>query len=153
MKEKIETDLARLLKLGVIEPVQTAEFGATPIVPVPKPNGAVQICGDFKVTVNTYADMQRFPLPHSEELRTALAGGKIFSKVDLGDAYLQLDVDPESRKYPVLSTHIGFFRYNRLPFGFHGAPAIFQSMIEAILQGLPGIIVYFDDIDYREEYG
>ena len=61
IKEKIETDLARLLKLGVIEPVQTAEFKATPNVPVPKPNGVVRICGDFKVTVNTYADMHRFP--------------------------------------------------------------------------------------------
>ena len=96
MKEKIETDLARLLKLGVIDPVQTAEFGATLIVQVPKPNGAVRICGDFKVTVNTYAYMQRFILPHPEELRAALAGGKIFSKVDLADAYLQLKVDPKN---------------------------------------------------------
>ena len=42
--------------------------------------------------------MQRFPLPHPEELRAALAGGKIFSKVDLADAYLQLEDDPESQK-------------------------------------------------------
>ena len=63
--------------------------------------------------------MQRFPLPYPEDLRAALAGGKIFSKVDLADAYLQLEVDPESRKYLVLSTHKGLFRYTRLPFGFH----------------------------------
>ena len=134
MKDKIETDFARLLKLSVIEPVQTAEFGATPIVPVPKPNGPVRICGDFKVTINTYPDMQCYPLPNPEELRAGLADGKIFSKVDRGDAYLQLEVDPESRKYFVLSTHKGLLRYTRLPFGFHGAPAIFQSTIEAILQ-------------------
>ena len=86
MKEMIETDLARLLKHGLIEPVHTAEFESTPIVPVSKPNGAVQIFGNFKVTVNTYADMHRYPLPHPEELRAALAAGKIFSKVDLADA-------------------------------------------------------------------
>ena len=95
----------------MIEPVQTAEFDATLIVPVPKPNGAVRICGDFKITVNKYADMQHYPLPHPEELRAALVGGKIFSKVDLADAYLQLEVDTESRKYLVLSTHKGLFRY------------------------------------------
>ena len=89
--------------------------------------------------------MQRFPLPHPEELRAALAGGKIFLKVDLADAYLQLEVDPESRKYLVLSIHKGLFRYTRLPFGFHGALAIVQSTIKAILQGLPRIIVYLDD--------
>ena len=146
MKEIIETDRARLLKLGVIEPVQKAEFGATPIVPVPKPNGAVRICGDFKVIVNTYPDMKRYPLCHPEALRAALANGKIFSKVDLADAYLQLVVDPESRKYLVFSTHKGLFCYTRLPFRFHGAPAIFQSTIETILQVLPGIIVYLGDI-------
>ena len=53
IRSKIETELDRLLKFKVIEPVQTAECGARPVVPVAKPNGAVRICGDFKVTVNT----------------------------------------------------------------------------------------------------
>ena len=86
LKPKIEADLLRLQGLGVIEPVKTAEFGATPIVPVPKPNGTIRICGDFKVTVNKYADMQRYPLPHPEELRAALTRNRIFSKADLADA-------------------------------------------------------------------
>ena len=42
--------------------------------------------------------MQRYPLPHPDELRAALAGVKIFYKVDLADAYLQMEVDEESRK-------------------------------------------------------
>ena len=57
-----------------------------------------------------------------------------------------MEVDEESRKYLVLSTHKGLFRYTRLPFGFHGAPAIFQAAIDAVLQGLPGVIAYLDDI-------
>ena len=145
-RTKIEADLDRLLKLGVIEPVETAEVGARPIVPVAKFNGTVRICGDFKVTVKAYTDMQRYPLPHPEELRAALSGGKIFSKVDLASAYLQMEVDEESRKYLVVSTHKGHYRYTRLPFGFHGAPAIFQSAIDAILNGLPGVVAYLDDI-------
>ena len=55
MRSKIEADLERLLNLGVIESVDTAECGSTPIVPVLKPNGEVRICGDFKVSVNSYA--------------------------------------------------------------------------------------------------
>ena len=78
IRAKIEADLDRFLKLGVIEQVQTAEFGATLVGPVAEPNWAVRICGDFKVTVNTYADMQRYPLPHPEELRAAIARGKFF---------------------------------------------------------------------------
>lgn len=42
MKEKIDADLTRLFDIGMIEPVQIAESGATPIVPVLKPNSAVR---------------------------------------------------------------------------------------------------------------
>ena len=34
----------------------------------------------------------------------------------------------------------------RLPFGVASAPAIFQRAMDTILQGLPGVICYLDDI-------
>lgn len=113
---------------------------------VSKPNGTVCICRDFKVFVNAYADIQRYSLPHPKELRAALVSGTVFSKIDIADAYLQMDMDLESRKYLVISTHRGLFRYTRLPFGFHGALAIFQSAIDMILHGLSGVAAYLDDI-------
>ena len=57
----------KLLDLDVIEKVDIAEYSTTPIVPVRKPNGQIRICGDFKVTVNRYIDVQQYPLPHVEE--------------------------------------------------------------------------------------
>ena len=51
LKEAIEQDLAQLENLGIIEKVNLSEW-ASPIVPVPKPNGAVRICRDYKITVN-----------------------------------------------------------------------------------------------------
>lgn len=83
---KIEADLDRL-KLGLIEPVQTVVCGSTPVVPVLKSNGTVRYCSDFKVTVNLYADMQRYPVPHLEELQATLFGGKLFMRVELADAF------------------------------------------------------------------
>lgn len=90
--------------------------------------------------------MHRYSFLHPEELMAALVSGALFSKVDLADAYYQIEVDPESRKYFVISTRRGLFRYTRLPFGFCGAPAIFQSTIDMILQGLPGVVEFLDDI-------
>lgn len=46
----------------------------------------------------------------------------------------------------MLSTQKRLFCYTRLPFGFHGASAIFKSAIEIIIQGLPYVIAYLDDI-------
>ena len=45
-----------------------------------------------------------------------------------------------------INTHKGLYTYNRLPFGVASAPAIFQRMIENILQGLKHVCVYIDDI-------
>lgn len=47
--------------------------------------------------------------------------------------------------------HKGLFCFNRLPFGIASAPAIFQRRIESILQGLPGVQAYLDDVLIAEE--
>ena len=46
----------------------------------------------------------------------------------------------------VVNTHKGLFRYTRLPFGISSAPDILQRVIESIIQGIPGVVVYLDDI-------
>ena len=64
----------------------------------------------------------------------------------MAHAYQQLELDEESRKLVVINTQRGLFQYNRLPFGVSAAPAIFQRTIEGVLQGIPNVCVYLDDI-------
>jgi hypothetical protein len=146
LRNAVDKELDRLLEIDVIEPVETAEFGAVPIVTVVKPGGAVRICADFKVGLNRYIDVQQYPLPHIDDLFATLAGGKHFSKVDLADAYLQVEVDEDSRKYLVITTHRGLFRYKRVPFGIASAVAIFQCAIETTVRGLQRTGTYLDDL-------
>ena len=54
LRVKVEHELDRLEKDGVIEPVQFSDWAA-PIVPVVKKDGSVRICGDYKLTVNQAA--------------------------------------------------------------------------------------------------
>nr|XP_037290563.1 uncharacterized protein K02A2.6-like [Rhipicephalus microplus] len=77
--------------------------------------------------------------------------GERFSILDLRDAYNQIPLDKESRKLAVINTHKGLFCFNRLPFGIASAPVIFQRRIESILQGLPGVQAYLDDVLIAEE--
>ena len=101
----------------ILEPVQFADWAA-PIVPVVKSDGkSFRICGDFKLTVNQASKLDRYPIPKVEDLFLKLTGGKAFTKLDVSQAYQQLVLDEESRKYAVINTHRGLFRYNRLRFG------------------------------------
>ena len=140
----MEAELQRLEDAGIIEPVQFADWAA-PIVPVVKSDKeSIRICGDFKVTVNKASKLDRYPIPKIEIAR--LAGGKTFTKLDMSQAYQRIVLDEDSRTYVVINTHRGLFQYNRLPFGVSSAPGIFQRVMESILNGIPGVVVYIDDI-------
>ena len=126
MYGKVDEELQCLEKDGVIEAIQFAD-GAVPIVSVLKSDGkSVRISGDFKLTVNQASKLDRYLIPKIEDLLAKLAGGKLFTKLDMSQAYPQLLLDEESKKFVVINTHRGLYRFNRLPFGVALAPVIFQ---------------------------
>ena len=145
IKTAIEEELDRLEAIGAIVKVDHSDW-ASPIVPVPKKDGKYRICGDYKVTINQGMEVDQYPLPKPEDLFATLAGGKKFTKLDLSQAYQQLTLDKESRKYVTINTHKGLYQYTRLPFGVASAPAIFQRLMDTILQNIPNVICYIDDI-------
>ena len=55
-------------------------------------------------------------------------------------------LDTECRKYVTINTHHGLYQYNRLPFGVASAPAVFQQLMEIVVQGAKGVVCYLDDI-------
>jgi hypothetical protein len=145
LKPKIEAELERLQAEGIISPVDYSEW-ASPIVPAAKKTGDVRICGDFKITINPVLQGDKYPLPKIEDIFAQLSGGKKFTKIDLSNAYLQMEMEEESKPYITINTHKGLFRYNRLPFGIKTAPAIWQKVMDQTLQGIPGVQCLLDDI-------
>ncbi|XP_064462484.1 uncharacterized protein LOC135373169 [Ornithodoros turicata] len=145
LRSQVEEDLDRQVRNGVLTPIEYSDW-ATPIVVVPKPNGAVRVCGDFSVSVHPQLDVTQYPLPRPEELFAKPNGGQKFSKLDLSEAYLQMELDEEAEKVLVITTHRGLFQFNRMPFGIASAPAIFQRTMEQITAGLDDVACYLDDI-------
>ena len=144
LKDKIGTELKRLEDSGVVEKVTYSDY-ATPIVPIMKPDGSVRICGDYKITINPLLDVPEHPMPKPAELFAQLNGGQRFTKLDMSQAYAQLMLDENSRKYVTINTHLGLFRYRRLPYGISAAPAIFQATMDKILAGIK-VGCFLDDI-------
>ena len=145
IKEAVGAEIDRLEAAGILEKVNQSEWAA-PIVAVPKKNGTFRLCGDYKVTINTHLAVDQHPLPTSEEIFATLAGGKRFTKLDLSQAYQQIMLDDASKDLVTINTHKGLYRYTRLPYGVASAPAIFQRTMDRVLQGLPRVMCYIDDI-------
>ena len=145
IKEKVEGELKRLEDLGVIEKVKYSDW-ASPIVPVSKPNGSIRICGDFKVTINPWLKVPDYPFPTVEELFATLNGGQKFTKLDLTQAYQQMELDESSRNLVCINTHVGLYRYTRMPYGISSAPAKCQETMDKVLQGLNKVGCIMDDI-------
>ena len=145
LRSAVVEELDRLEMQGVLEKVPRSEW-AMPVVVVPKKDSQIRLCRDYKVTVNPVLSVDQYPLPKPEDLFATLAGGKTFSKLDLSHAYNQLELDEESRKFVTINTHRGLYRYWRLPFGVASAPALFQRVMDTILQGMDNVMCFIDDI-------
>lgn len=145
MCPEIEKEINRLVEKKILQPVESCDW-ATPIVPVLKANGEVRICGDYKLTVNPNIIINRHPIPRVRDLITKLKKGCIFSKLDMSWAYLQVELDDATKEMTTITTHKGLFRPNRMFFGVASAPGLFQSEMEKVLDGIEGVVVFFDDI-------
>ena len=144
LKADIEAELQRLVQQGVLRKLEYSDWAA-PIVPVRKPSGGLRICGDYSVALNRHLKVPEHPMPNIEELLAKLNGGVLFSKLDLSQAYQQIELDSKSQELVAINTHIGLYTYSRVPYGISAAPALFQRLMDKILQGLQ-CGCYLDDI-------
>ncbi len=74
-----------------------------------------------------------------------VSGAKVFSKLGLKKGYFHIPLATESKDLTTTIT-TDLRRYNRLPMGLTDAASAFQRRIHHALAGLPGVIVYIDDI-------
>lgn len=76
----------------------------------------------------------------------SLPGGQHFSKLDLSNAYLQMEMEQESKQLLTISIQKGLFKFNHPPFGVASSPALFQKAMAQVVLGLPYTRCYLDDI-------
>ena len=143
--EVLRTYLDDALAKGWIQH-STSPAGA-PILFVPKKDGGLRLCVDYrglnKVTVKNH-----HPLPLISETLDRLNGAKVFTKLDLKDAYHRIRIRKGDEWKTAFRTRYGHFEYIVMPFGLTNAPATFQAYINKALAGLLDefCVVYLDDI-------
>lgn len=145
LQRQIEDKLNELLELDIIEKVNKPSKWVSPLVPIIKDNGDLRLCIDMR-RANVAIMRENHPLPVIDDFLPRLNNAKYFSRLDVKNAFHQLEIRESCRYITTFITHKGMFRYKRLLFGVNCAPEIFQKVMENLLVECENAINYIDDI-------
>lgn len=145
MESAVNKKLDELLKRDIIEPKKGPATWVSPLVVAKKTNGDIRLCVDLR-RVNQAVIRDRHPMPIIEEILMRIGKGKLWSVLDIKDAFFLLELDDETRDVMTFITHRGLYRFKRLPFGLVSAPEIFQRAMDEILADCEGCHWYLDDV-------
>ncbi|XP_015279038.1 PREDICTED: RNA-directed DNA polymerase homolog, partial [Gekko japonicus] len=140
-KAELRKFLDKNLARGFIRPA-SSPFVA-PVLFRKKKDGGLRLCG-----LNAISTTNAYPLPLIKDLVAEATKGKIFSKLDLRDAYFRVRIKEGDEGKTAFNTPLGQFEYLVMPFCLQGAPGVFMNLINEVMHDLlfKGVIVYLDDV-------
>ena len=144
-QEALGSYIQDMLARGLIVPSKSSVV--SPVLLVPKSDGTQRPCVAFK-RLSAITEPDHYPMPLMPDIIKMISGAKIFSKLDLKDAFNQVPVKKEHQRFTAFKCPKGIFEYKVMPFGLRNAPAVFQRMIDQVLGCLIGVccVAYMDDI-------
>ena len=124
------------LQKGFIEP--SGAPWAAPILFAVKGDGSLRFCVDYR-KLNAMTKKDQYPLPLIDETLARVAHAKVFTKIDIRQAFHRIRISPESEDLTTFRTRYGAYKFKVMPFGLTNGPATFQRFINNTLMG------YLDD--------
>ena len=118
---------------------------ASPVVIIKKKDGSNRFCVDYR-KLNAITIKDNYPIPLIEETLDTLKGAQFFTSLDLASGYWQIALHKLAKQKTAFITHKGLYQFEVLPFGLSNAVSAFQRTMEVILEGVPNVKVYLDDI-------
>ena len=100
---------------------------------------------DF-LLLNTICEDDKYPIIASfiNSLLMSLHGQRVFSKLDLQRAYLQIYINPSDIPKTAVITPFGLFEFLKMPYGMKNAGAAFQWEMDSIFADVPNVCVYLE---------
>ena len=123
----VKHDIDKLLAAGFVEPVDNPTW-LSPIVVVPKKNGKLRICVDFR-KLNAATKKDPYPIPFTDSILDTVAVHEMYSFLNGYSGYHQIKIAPEDRFKTAFVTDWGAFVWVVMPFGLKNAPAIYQKAV------------------------
>lgn len=145
LKDRVKADLDNLVDRGVLVPVTKPTDWVSQMAVVKKPNGKLRICIDPQ-GLNSALSREHYTLPTLDDVLPKLQNARIFSKLDVKEAFWHVRLDEKSSELTTMITPFGRYRWARLPFGLKVSSEIFQRKLNEALEGLEGTFTIADDI-------
>ena len=149
-KEVITAKKRELLEAGLIEPAPHSQSASAVTIAAQKDAegnwSQFRMCGDYR-RINDILAPQHTRTAVADELFRQVDNCRYVSKLDLKSGFLQIPVRADCKHYTSLWFDHDLYQYKYMPFGFKQAPAIFQKVMDTVLQALPYCTkCYIDDV-------
>ena len=143
---KIKEEVEKQLKAGFLSTVTYSNWIGN-IVPMPKKDGKVRMCVDYR-DLNRTSPKDNFPLPHINTLVDNTTTNAVFSFMDGFSGYNQIKMADEDKSKTAFVIHWGTFVYDIIPFGLKNAGATYQRAMVTLFHDMihHEIEVYVNDM-------
>ena len=139
MKSKIDKEIDRLVKLGILK--KGLSGYSSPAMAIPWKNSNIpRVVGDFRYLNKRLVKLNMtFPLVRECIQAIGASQCEVMSIIDLRDSYHTLQITPSSQQYTDITPYysVDTYQYLRLAMGLSISPAIWQTFINNILRQIP----------------
>jgi len=142
----VEIEIQRLLKEDIIEP-SSSPWRAQVVVTANERHKKRMVI-DYSQTINRFTNLDAYPLPRIDEQINEIAKNRVFSAIDLKDAYYQIPLRNEEKCFTAFEAAGKLYQYKRIPFGVTNGVACFQRVMDEFISNnkLHGIYAYLDNL-------
>ena len=145
IQSDVKTELEKLVDRGVLVPVVEPSTWVSQMAVARKADGRLRICIDQQ-PLNEALQRQHYQLPILADVLPKLHNSRLFSKLDVKEAFWHIKLDLESSMLTTMITPFGRFRWARLPFGLCVSSEVFQKTLNDAIGDLQGVICVADDL-------
>ncbi|KAK7107438.1 hypothetical protein V1264_015748 [Littorina saxatilis] len=146
LQEEVHQQINKLVERGVLLRVEEPTAWVSQMAVTRKDSdGSLRICIDPQ-PLNAALMREHFKLPTLDDVLPSLQNAKVFTRLDVKEAFWHVRLDEPSSLLTTMITPFGRYRWSRLPFGLSVSSEIFQKRLTEALDGLDGVVCVADDI-------
>ncbi len=123
----VKQNIDKLLVACFIKLIEEATW-LSPIVIMPKKNGKLEICMDFR-KLNAATKKDPYPLPFTNEVINIVVGHEVFTFLDGYSGYHQISITPKNQYKTTFVTNWGVFIWVVMAFGVKYGPPTYQMVV------------------------